>query len=300
MLVECSGREAPGAHVADAVALVVKSGEGQPEAKDDRKQKWVEDSLVRFPNCKQVGWGTWLRTHLLNLLLKQLSGIPLRDTVVNGTRQSGFERFFGNSCFSSFVLPSASVEELSLYIFPSPSSAYMAALWSQRSTKLQLFTETCLISSTKAEIRASICTACRENTWKLLFNQSRLDDDGSRSYLQDLWDTPSILNDAELDEETGQAVLIVLLARLGVIPRELLKLQTKQHNLVNLCCQREVKVIEDIIKCIHQLYDHCLKSPSIWSNDHMTHHINGVDDVEALTVDRDQHLAVLLRKLDHK
>ena len=128
ILVECSGGETPGSHVADAVALVVKSGEGQPEAKDDRKQKWVEDSLVRFPNCKQVGWGTWLRTHLLNLLLKQLSGIPLRDTVVNGTRQSDFERFFGNSCFSSFVLPSASVEELSLYIFPSPSSAYMAAL----------------------------------------------------------------------------------------------------------------------------------------------------------------------------
>ena len=58
ILVECSGGETPGAHVADAVALVVKSGEGQPEAKDDRKQKWVEDSLVRFPNCKQVGWGT--------------------------------------------------------------------------------------------------------------------------------------------------------------------------------------------------------------------------------------------------
>ena len=30
-------------------------------------------------------------THLLNLLLKQLSGIPLRETVVNGTRQSGIE-----------------------------------------------------------------------------------------------------------------------------------------------------------------------------------------------------------------
>ena len=95
ILVECSGGETPGAHVADAVALVVKSGECQPEAKDDRKQKWG-------------------RTRLLNLLLKQLSGIPLRDTVVNGTRQSDFERFFGNSCFSSFVLPSASVEELSL------------------------------------------------------------------------------------------------------------------------------------------------------------------------------------------
>ena len=32
----------------------------------------------------------------------------------------------------------------------------------------------------------------------------------------------------------------------------------------------------------------------------MTYHINGVDDVQALTVDRDQHLAVLLRKLDYK
>ena len=30
-------------------------------------------------------------THLLNLLLKQLSGIPLLETVVNGTRQSGIE-----------------------------------------------------------------------------------------------------------------------------------------------------------------------------------------------------------------
>ena len=44
ILVECSGGETPGAHVADAVALVVKSGEGQPEAKDDRKQKWAKDS----------------------------------------------------------------------------------------------------------------------------------------------------------------------------------------------------------------------------------------------------------------
>ena len=92
--------------------------------------QWPSSSKVASVNLKQKMTGNkngW-RSHLLNLLLKQLSGIPLRDTVVNGTRQSDFERFFGNSCFSSFVLPSASVEELSLYIFPSPSSAYMAAL----------------------------------------------------------------------------------------------------------------------------------------------------------------------------
>ena len=92
--------------------------------------QWPSSSKVARVNLKQkmTGSKNGRRTHLLNLLLKQLSGIPLRDTVVNGTRQSDFERFFGNSCFSSFVLPSASVEELSLYIFPSPSSAYMAAL----------------------------------------------------------------------------------------------------------------------------------------------------------------------------
>ena len=92
--------------------------------------QWPSSSKVASVNLRQKMTGSkngW-RTRLLNLLLKQLSGIPLRDTVVNGTRQSDFERFFGNSCFSSFVLPSASVEELSLYIFPSPSSAYMAAL----------------------------------------------------------------------------------------------------------------------------------------------------------------------------
>ena len=48
ILVECSGGETPGAHVADAVALVVKSGERQPEAKDDRKQKWVKVSPAQF------------------------------------------------------------------------------------------------------------------------------------------------------------------------------------------------------------------------------------------------------------
>ena len=92
--------------------------------------QWPSSSKVARVNLKQkmTGGKNGRRTRLLNLLLKQLSGIPLRDTVVNGTRQSDFERFFGNSCFSSFVLPSASVEELSLYIFPSPSSAYMAAL----------------------------------------------------------------------------------------------------------------------------------------------------------------------------
>ena len=47
ILVECSGGETPGAHVADAVALVVKSGECQPEAKDDRKQKWEEEHMFK-------------------------------------------------------------------------------------------------------------------------------------------------------------------------------------------------------------------------------------------------------------
>ena len=57
--------------MADAVALVVKGGERQPDINgiNDKKQL----------------------THLLNLLLKQLSGIPLLETVVNGTRQSGIE-----------------------------------------------------------------------------------------------------------------------------------------------------------------------------------------------------------------
>ena len=48
ILVECSGGETPGAHVADAVALVVKSGEGQPEAKDDRKQKSRTNSFTGY------------------------------------------------------------------------------------------------------------------------------------------------------------------------------------------------------------------------------------------------------------
>ena len=42
ILVECSGGETPGAHVANAVALVVKSGKGQPEAKDDTCKVNVE------------------------------------------------------------------------------------------------------------------------------------------------------------------------------------------------------------------------------------------------------------------
>ena len=50
-------------------------------------------------------------------------------------------------------------------------------------------------------------------------------------YLQDLGDPPSILNDAELYEEAGQAVFIILLARLGIVPRQLLKLQPKENNL---------------------------------------------------------------------
>ena len=53
-------------------------------------------------------------TNLLNLLLKQLSGIPLLETVVKGTRQSGFEGIFFVNLFDGFILPSASVEELSL------------------------------------------------------------------------------------------------------------------------------------------------------------------------------------------
>ena len=40
-----------------------------------------------------------------------------------------------------------------------------------------------------------------------------------QAYLQDLGDPPSILNDAELYEKAGQTVLVVLLARLRVIPR---------------------------------------------------------------------------------
>ena len=166
ILVECSGGETPGSHVADAVALVVKSGECQPEAKDDRKQKWG-------------------RTRLLNLLLKQLSGIPLRDTVVNGTRQSGFERFFWQFLFFIFCftirlcgrvvvvyipIPVLSVlgRSLKSYVnqisFTETKDVLDQQRQRHRSTKFQLFTETCLISSTKAEIRASICTACRENT----------------------------------------------------------------------------------------------------------------------------------------
>ena len=50
-------------------------------------------------------------------------------------------------------------------------------------------------------------------------------------YLQDLGDSPAVLNDAELNEEAGKAIFIILLAWLGVIPGELLKLQTKQNNL---------------------------------------------------------------------
>ena len=63
--------------MADAVALVVKGGQRQPAVhEDDQEQRQVDDEPCLMMN-------------LLNLLLKQLSGIPLRDTVVKGTRQSG-------------------------------------------------------------------------------------------------------------------------------------------------------------------------------------------------------------------
>ena len=82
ILVARSRGETPGAHVADAVTLVVEGGERQPGIFKAVTQK--------------LYWGR-NDTDLLNLLLKQLSGIPRRETVVNGTKQS-----------------SASVEELSL------------------------------------------------------------------------------------------------------------------------------------------------------------------------------------------
>ena len=53
-----------------------------------------------------------------------------------------------------------------------------------------------------------------------------------RCHLQYLRHPAPILNNTELYEETGQTVLVVLLAGLGVVPGQLLKLQTKQHNLV--------------------------------------------------------------------
>lgn len=51
--------------------------------------QWPSSSKVARVNLRgirrqaEVGW------HLLSLLLRQLSGMPLRDTVVRGTRQSG-------------------------------------------------------------------------------------------------------------------------------------------------------------------------------------------------------------------
>ena len=47
----------------------------------------------------------------------------------------------------------------------------------------------------------------------------------TREDLQDFADALVVLDHAELDEETGQTVLVVLLRGLGVVPRELLKLQ---------------------------------------------------------------------------
>ena len=46
-------------------------------------------------------------------------------------------------------------------------------------------------------------------------------------HLQDLGDTATVLNNAKLYEEAGQAVFVVLLARLGIVPRQFFELQPK-------------------------------------------------------------------------
>ena len=56
--------------------------------------------------------------------------------------------------------------------------------------------------------------------------------DGEQDYLEYLRHPPSVFNNTELDEQAGQAVLVVLLTRLGVIPGQLLELESQQHNLV--------------------------------------------------------------------
>ena len=56
--------------------------------------------------------------------------------------------------------------------------------------------------------------------------------DGEQEYLEYLRHPPSVLNNTELDEQAGQAVLVVLLTRLGVIPGQLLELESQQHNLM--------------------------------------------------------------------
>ena len=56
--------------------------------------------------------------------------------------------------------------------------------------------------------------------------------DGEQDYLEYLRHPPSVLNNTELDEQAGKAVLVVLLTRLGVIPGQLLELESQQHNLV--------------------------------------------------------------------
>ena len=56
--------------------------------------------------------------------------------------------------------------------------------------------------------------------------------DGEQDYLEYLRHPPSVLNNTELDEQAGQTVLVVLLTRLGVIPGQLLELESQQHNLM--------------------------------------------------------------------
>ena len=159
------------------------------QLENDHEPMWP----MQWPSSSKVA-----RVSLVSLLLRQLSGIPLRLTVVRGTKHSS-------------VSP-----DVSLYML-SPSSLYMAAF--------------CFISSTKAEMRASIWTACLEKTWERGNDNFIWISDYNDSDLEDLGDSPSIFDDAELNEEAGKAVLVVLLAGLGVVPGQLLKLQAKKDYL---------------------------------------------------------------------
>ena len=49
--------------------------------------------------------------------------------------------------------------------------------------------------------------------------------------LEDLGDALVVLNHAELDEEARETVLVVLLRRLRVVPRELLQFQSQEDDL---------------------------------------------------------------------
>ena len=83
--------------MADTVALVIEGGQGQPKGVGGMNQ--VKARCRRRQEA---------RVDLLSLLLRQLSGIPRRETVVRGTRQSG------DMTTTSPCSPSASVDELSL------------------------------------------------------------------------------------------------------------------------------------------------------------------------------------------